>query len=263
MNDLAVANWDTVNMVFPNTTPPFVNIAADNTFGPAPLAVEFSDHSSGAIAWAWDFGDGSSSAEQNPTHTYDQPGYFDVAIDVTTAERTYHRTAPGMVSAHADTIALMPAELLYRKARVDVSLRNHLPLSEILIPFTWAGTFDLRLDSISVAGLRTSYFDFHSLSSLVPSTKSATVRLASGTQPALDPGDDPVVSLYFTDIGTGAAGSSPIAFTSYSTNSLRLTTYAGDYVPGAVDGLVYIDCCLRAGSATPTPPVATSRQSAT
>jgi PKD repeat protein len=38
--------------------------------------VAFKDLSQGKInSWKWDFGDGETSTEQNPTHTYKQPGH--------------------------------------------------------------------------------------------------------------------------------------------------------------------------------------------
>ncbi len=33
-------------------------------------------------SWTWDFGDGNTSAEQNPIHTYAQPGIYDVQLEV-------------------------------------------------------------------------------------------------------------------------------------------------------------------------------------
>jgi PKD repeat protein len=36
--------------------------------------------------WMWSFGDGSSSAEQNPSHSYDQEGSYDVTLSVTDDE---------------------------------------------------------------------------------------------------------------------------------------------------------------------------------
>jgi gliding motility-associated-like protein len=33
-------------------------------------------------SWAWDFGDGGAATEQNPTHTYDGPGEFDIKLVV-------------------------------------------------------------------------------------------------------------------------------------------------------------------------------------
>jgi hypothetical protein len=45
--------------------------------------VAFKDETVGAAtAWHWDFGDGSSSTEQNPTHVYKNTGNFVVVLDV-------------------------------------------------------------------------------------------------------------------------------------------------------------------------------------
>ncbi|MBN2012418.1 PKD domain-containing protein, partial [candidate division KSB1 bacterium] len=47
------------------------DFSADPSEGNAPLYVQFSDLSTGKITeWHWDFGDGSSSDEQNPSHTF-------------------------------------------------------------------------------------------------------------------------------------------------------------------------------------------------
>ena len=35
------------------------------------------------VEWEWDFGDGATSTEQNPTHTYDDPGTYTVTFTVT------------------------------------------------------------------------------------------------------------------------------------------------------------------------------------
>ena len=53
----------------------------DKTSGFAPLEVSFSDKSTGSPAsWAWEFGDGGTSSEQNPTHTYQVPGIYTVKL---------------------------------------------------------------------------------------------------------------------------------------------------------------------------------------
>lgn len=64
---------------------PVANFTADNTIGDAPLTVNFSDESTGIIdTWKWDFGDDSPlSNEQNPTHTYEDPGTYTVSLTVT------------------------------------------------------------------------------------------------------------------------------------------------------------------------------------
>lgn len=49
--------------------------------------VQFYDASFGAIAtWAWDFGDGATSTEQNPIHTYNEEGVYTVTLNTTTVD---------------------------------------------------------------------------------------------------------------------------------------------------------------------------------
>ncbi len=64
---------------------PVAAFDADVRSGLAPLTVQFSDNSTGdPTAWAWDFdGDGMvDSTDQNPTHTYDAAGTYDVTLTV-------------------------------------------------------------------------------------------------------------------------------------------------------------------------------------
>ena len=64
-------------------SPPTAAISADNTEGVAPLTVTFRDGSTGEVnGWKWDFGDGSVSEEQHPSHTYSTPGSYKVVLTV-------------------------------------------------------------------------------------------------------------------------------------------------------------------------------------
>jgi PKD repeat protein len=57
------------------------SFTADKTSGSVPLTVQFTDTSSGSPnIWGWDFGDGTNSALQNPTHTYTFPGNYSVTF---------------------------------------------------------------------------------------------------------------------------------------------------------------------------------------
>ncbi|HOZ46818.1 MAG TPA: choice-of-anchor Q domain-containing protein [Candidatus Hydrogenedentes bacterium] len=68
------------------------DFSADITSGTAPLTVQFTDLSttSGApiTGWLWDFGDGTTSTAQNPTHTYTASGFhlYKVSLSVTNAD---------------------------------------------------------------------------------------------------------------------------------------------------------------------------------
>jgi gliding motility-associated-like protein len=66
---------------------PTVDFSATPLTGCYPLPVQFSDNSvpgSGTITgWLWDFGDGNSSAAQNPSHIYTASGNYNVSLRIT------------------------------------------------------------------------------------------------------------------------------------------------------------------------------------
>lgn len=63
---------------------PTANFTAIDTFKCQPdLTVNFQDQSSNAVGWQWSFGDGTTSTQQNPSHTYSSYGNFDVQLIVT------------------------------------------------------------------------------------------------------------------------------------------------------------------------------------
>ncbi len=48
-----------------------------------PLTYQFMNHSTQAESYLWDFGDGQFSVEENPTHTYIEPGDYQVSLTCT------------------------------------------------------------------------------------------------------------------------------------------------------------------------------------
>jgi PKD repeat protein len=77
------------------STPPTAGFSANWTSGPAPLPVQFNDTSSRDVtSWSWDFGDGSTSTQEYPSHTYLTPGIYTVSL-----------TASGPGGSNTDTQA--------------------------------------------------------------------------------------------------------------------------------------------------------------
>ena len=59
------------------------NFTAEPASGRAPLTVQFTDRSVGAVVWLWNFGDGSiESMLPNPSHTFIEPGVYPVVLKV-------------------------------------------------------------------------------------------------------------------------------------------------------------------------------------
>ncbi len=92
---------------------PLAGFTASPTSGTAPLEVTFTDTSTNQPAsWAWDFGDGATSTEQNPVHSYATAGSYAVSLTVANTGGTNTRVrsdlihvgnAPVTVTAAADT----------------------------------------------------------------------------------------------------------------------------------------------------------------
>ncbi len=62
---------------------PVAGFTASPVTGCAPLAVSFTDQSTGTpTAWQWDLGNGTQSTQQNPTTTYFNPGTYTVTLTV-------------------------------------------------------------------------------------------------------------------------------------------------------------------------------------
>jgi PKD repeat protein len=78
--------------------------------GIAPLTVQFTSTSTGANAYAWDFGDGTSSPAQNPRHTYITAGLYSVTLEawdictntVSTASMSHYVT----ITVQSGTLAI-------------------------------------------------------------------------------------------------------------------------------------------------------------
>lgn len=63
--------------------PPDAAMDASPKIGNAPLEVSFTDLSANnPDSWSWDFGDGHGSNNQNPVHTYDDPGIYNISLTV-------------------------------------------------------------------------------------------------------------------------------------------------------------------------------------
>jgi len=62
---------------------PSVDFMFSGNESPAPCVVSFINYSTNASSYLWEFGDGSSSTEIDPTHTYATGGTFNVKLSAT------------------------------------------------------------------------------------------------------------------------------------------------------------------------------------
>ena len=78
---------------------PTAEFSTSVSTGNAPLDVSFSDVSSEMpTAWSWNFGDGGTSTDQNPSHQYATPGDYTVSLTATNPNGSHTRVQPLLIS---------------------------------------------------------------------------------------------------------------------------------------------------------------------
>jgi PKD repeat protein len=89
------------SLAIADTLPPAASFTATPLAGTAPLAVQFTDTSTeDPTAWAWDFGDGETSTQQNPQHTYAEPGTYTVTLTATNAYGSDTKTMTDLITVY-------------------------------------------------------------------------------------------------------------------------------------------------------------------
>jgi PKD repeat protein len=84
----------------PNLTP-IAAFAGSPTSGSAPLTVSFTDQSTNnPTSWVWDFGDGTTSTQRNPSKIYNSAGTYTVKITVTNSYGSNSHTKNGYITTN-------------------------------------------------------------------------------------------------------------------------------------------------------------------
>lgn len=103
----------------PEPDVPSAAFTASPETGPAPLVVQFTDSSttsSGGTpeSWLWDFGDGTTSTSQSPSHTYEDIGVYTVSLTVTLGEETDTATRANLIEVRdPDAPPSTPTNLVF------------------------------------------------------------------------------------------------------------------------------------------------------
>jgi len=72
--------------------------------GTAPLTINFNDTSIGdGLTYFWDFGDGNSSTDKNPTHTFINGGVYSVSLAVSNDNGSDIKSVPIVVASGGNT----------------------------------------------------------------------------------------------------------------------------------------------------------------
>ncbi|WP_421978893.1 Ig-like domain-containing protein [Roseivirga seohaensis] len=166
---------------------PITDFNGSSLFGCGPLTVNFTDASSisGAntiVGWVWDFGDGSTSTNQNPSHVYDKPGNYTVKLKITDSGGcTHEKTRTNYVQVLGPDVKFSTTSTTLLGGSGTVTFQNQTTPTSPIINWSWnfgdgstsnlenpthtyttSGTFDVSLtvtdlDGCSRTLIKTNY----------------------------------------------------------------------------------------------------------
>ncbi|MDD4248563.1 MAG: PKD domain-containing protein, partial [Methanosarcina sp.] len=183
----------------PETVPPVADFSATPTSGNAPLNVSFTDKSTGTpTSWAWDFGDGNTSTDQNSTNIYSTAGNYTVKITVSNAAGSDNKTIE-------DCVQVLP-KVLDTQAPVinSVSLNNSNPNTGDLIKVTVNATDNVAVTSVEASD--------SSLSSLGENIWEGTITALEGIHFVNVSAEDAAGNITWNNSTSYTATSSDIEF---------------------------------------------------
>lgn len=188
---------------------------ADKTSACQPnLAVQFTDNTPdpGITQWLWDFGDGQTSTQQNPPHTYTRTGSFDVKLTVTNATGCSNTiTMPGYIKVQGPTVNIDPGSL---------SGCTNTPISPIALvgaidgvaSYNWSAPGATPSSSTAANPTFTYATQNNYTISLTITTNGGCTASNSFNVQVGDP-----TAADFTAVPPNACGTNPVTFTSPST----------------------------------------------
>lgn len=149
------ANWTSIS----STGYSIPEFSISDTMPALNVAVQFEDETNNQpIFWLWDFGDGSTSLQQNPSHAFDTPGTYTVSLT------TYNCYSIETVSQ--TLVVQNPPILTTDSSAVNITL-NCGDVSVLAFPFSNSGSGDavFNLQSELLPNETTSFETYSNYSS--------------------------------------------------------------------------------------------------
>jgi PKD repeat protein len=217
-----------------------------------PFTASFTDQSPNApSSWDWAFGDGATSADQNPSHDYTVPGVYDVSLKITEARGLGEENLNNYVWARADTLKI-DSQIVDRgtKPVFNVYLSNTAQVKTMLLALSMTNPEGITLDSFSIAGTRTSTFIYAGYDGGDHlSTFGLDLRSNTAQSDFLPVGAGNIAKLYLNIPSTAALGAvvtiDTLSLGTTQTKKPRISAVYGDYWPVFTPGKIVVRACVR------------------
>ncbi len=168
--------WHAYEAITPAGPPtaPVADFSATPTSGTTPLTVSFTDLSSGSPTnWAWNFGDGGTSTQRNPTHTYSTAGSYTVIVTVSNDAGSDTKSRVDYISATPP-----PPDFILSASPTSASVvRGNSTVYTITVTSINAFTGPIDLSVSGLPAEATGTFDPDPVT--VPPTASSTLTVAT------------------------------------------------------------------------------------
>jgi len=143
---------------------PVAMFTAEPETGAEPLTVQFIDQSTGDIAsWSWDFGDGQTSMEHNPIHTYDNASHYTVSLTAAGSGGTDTETKPQYINvfmASSSPSADFEAEPTDGAAPLTVEFTDQSRCSAVFVYRENGSFYVISGDASNLGGITDWAWDF-------------------------------------------------------------------------------------------------------
>jgi PKD repeat protein len=120
--------------------PPTADFSGTPVTGGFPLTVTFTDLSSGATSWSWDFGDSGTSTLQNPVHTYNTMGTYTVTLTATNSSGSDVMTKTNYITVTSPQAPVAD----FSASNVNPTTGENVTFTDLTTenPTSWSWTFE-------------------------------------------------------------------------------------------------------------------------
>lgn len=168
-----------------NINPIQASFTASPQSGSAPLSVSFNYTGTPGFTYSWDFGDGGSSIEENPTHLYEEDGDFNATLIVTD-------DSTGCV----DTVVL----------RIEIDGDPRLTMPNVFTPDGFYPYFNAITQNDSTTNLIAFQADVYNRWGRLIYSWTDWTNSASGWDGTINGSPAPEGTYYYVAVGRGALG---------------------------------------------------------
>lgn len=204
---------------------PTASFTASPLEGEAPLAVKFTDTSTGSpTKWAWDFGDGGKSNVKSPSHTYSGAGTYTVKLTVTNSYGSDTFEAASYIRAYSITAPV--ANFSFNPVSGPAPLSVQFQDLSTGGPTSWE--WDFNSDGIIDSTERNPTYVYKS-----QGTYSITLKAINGT--AVGSKTKPIIigdSLLAAFTASPREGNAPLTVQFNDTSSGNATSWLWDFGDG-------------------------------